>query len=272
MEMPELSWGAATDTGQRQENQDRFLVAPPLFAVADGMGGHVGGAQASTQAVTRLAEVAAGPTVAVESIRSALEQADKDIMTLGADVDPLSKPGTTVAGLGLIEDNGGLFWAVFHIGDSRIYRWTPGGLERVSSDHSVVQALVDAGAITEERALTHPQRHMITKALGFGDRGQPDFTLLPVEGGQRFLMCSDGLTGELTDEQIAGFLASDLDDQTLAELLVAEAVRAGAQDNVSVVVVRVHGDDTGAGSPSLEEVIIPGLSGPIDGADGGPAE
>src|SRR4051794_12670498 len=245
MEQPELTWGAASDTGQRQENQDRFLVAPPVFAVADGMGGHVGGAQASEHAVARLAEVAHGPTVPVEAIRSALGQADKDILAFGESVEAASKPGTTVAGLALTENDGCLAWAVFHIGDSRIYRWTPNGLERVSVDHSVVQALVDAGAITEERALTHPQRHMITKALGFGDRGEPDFTLLPVEAGQRFLICSDGLTGEVSDERIAELMASDTDEQSLADQLVAEATHGGAQDNVSVVVVRVRADGGG---------------------------
>src|SRR3954469_21242078 len=237
MEQPELTWGAASDTGQRQENQDRYLAAPPVFAVADGMGGHVGGAQASELAVARLAEVAQGPTVSTDTIRTALEQADKDIMTLGADVDPLSKPGTTVAGLTLTEQDGEICWLAFHVGDSRIYRWSQeNGLEQIGSDHSVVQALVDAGAITAERATTHPQRHMITKALGFGDRGGADFQYLPVVPGDRFLMCSDGLTGELTDERIAEVLASDGDDQAVAQQLVAEAVELGAQDNVSVVV------------------------------------
>ena len=240
MDVPELSWGAATDRGQRQENQDRYLVAPPVLAVADGMGGHVGGAQASELAVTRLAEVVQGPTVSMETIRTALEQADKDIMTLGADVDPLSKPGTTVAGLTITEHEGEVCWLAFHVGDSRIYRWSQeNGLEQIGSDHSVVQALVDAGAITAERATTHPQRHMITKALGFGDRGGADFQYLPVVAGDRFLMCSDGLTGELTDERIGEVLASEADDQAVAEQLVAEAVQLGAQDNVSVVVARV---------------------------------
>ena len=203
MELPELTWGAASDRGLRQENQDSFLVAPPVFAVADGMGGHVGGAQASGQAVVRLEEIARGPAVTVEAIRAALEQADKDILAMGEHVDPQSRPGTTIAGVALVDVDDRAHWAVFHVGDSRIYRSADGGLQRVSSDHSVVQALVDAGAISEERALTHPQRHMITKALGFGDRGQPDVALLPVEPGQRFLMCSDGLTGELSDSRIA---------------------------------------------------------------------
>jgi protein phosphatase len=131
-----------------------------------------------------LAEVAQGPTVSMDAIRTALEQADKDIMALGADVDPNSKPGTTVAGVALTEHEDEVCWLAFHVGDSRIYRWSEeSGLEQVSTDHSVVQALVDAGAITEERALTHPQRHMITKALGFGDRGGADFAFLPIEPG-----------------------------------------------------------------------------------------
>src|SRR3954454_19996397 len=213
MDLPELSWAAGTDPGQRQENQDRYLAAPPVFAVADGIGGHVGGAQASELAVARLAEIAQGPTVSMETIQTALEQADKDIMALGADVDPLSKPGTTVAGLALTEREGEICWLAFHVGDSRIYRCSENGLERVSTDHSVVQALVDAGAITEERALTHPQRHMITKALGFGVGGQPDVALLPVEAVQRFLMYFDRLTGDLSDQRIAVVLASAADAQ-----------------------------------------------------------
>src|SRR3954453_9574893 len=272
MDLPELSWGAATDRGQRQENQDRYLVAPPVFAVADGMGGHVGGAQASELAVTRLAEVVQGPTVTMETIRTALEQADKDIMTLGAEVDPLSRPGTTVAGLALTEHKGEICWLAFHVGDSRIYRCSENGLERISTDHSVVQALVDAGAITEERALTHPQRHMITKALGFGDRGGADYALIPVEPGQRFLMCSYGQTGELLDARIGELLAAGTQDQELAVRLVVELSPAAAQDNVTVVVVRVHGDVADAGARSVEKVTIPRPSGPADGEDAGSQE
>src|SRR3954447_6113148 len=265
MDLPELSWGAATDRGQRQENQDRYLVAPPVFAVADGMGGHVGGAQASELAVTRLAEIAQGPTASMETIRTALEQAHKDIRAWGAQVTPLSKPGTTVAGLALAEHEGEICWLAFHVGDSRIYRWSQeSGLEQISSDHSVVQALVDAGAITEERALTHPQRHMITKALGFGDRGGADYTYLPVKPGQRFLMCSDGLTGEVLDARIGELLAAGSDDQALADRLVAEADPTAAQDNVTVVVVHVH--EGRAASGTLDEITISRPTDPPVGA------
>jgi serine/threonine protein phosphatase PrpC len=257
MELPELTWGAASDRGLRQENQDSFLVAPPVFAVADGMGGHVGGAQASGQAVVRLREIAEGPAVSVEAIRTALERADKDILAMGEHIDPLSRPGTTIAGMALVDVHDQARWAVFHVGDSRIYRCANDGLRRISTDHSVVQALVDAGAITEERAETHPQRHMITKALGFGDRGQPDVALLPVEPGQRFLMCSDGLTGEISDQRIAEVLASAADDQAVADQLVAEATQHGAQDNVTVIVLHVGGDDGAAAGGSIGQVTTP---------------
>src|SRR3954447_9942406 len=200
----------------------------------------------------------------MEQVQAALAQADKDIMTLGADVDPLSRPGTTVAGLALTEHEGQISWLAFHVGDSRIYRCSENGLERVSTDHSVVQALVDAGAISEERALTHPQRHMITKALGFGDRGGADYTYLPVEPGQRFLMCSDGLTGEVLDARIGEVLTAGTDDQALADRLVAEADPTAAQDNVTVVVVHVH--EGRAASGTLDEITISRPTDPPVGA------
>jgi protein phosphatase len=207
--------------------------------------------------VGRLAEIAQGPTVTMVQVKAALEQADKAIMTLGADVDPLSRPGTTVAGLALTEHEGGICWLAFHVGDSRIYRCSENGLEQISTDHSVVQALVEAGAITEERALTHPQRHMITKALGFGDRGGADYTYLPAEPGQRFLMCSDGLTGEVLDARIGELLAAGTDNQSLADRLVAEADPDTAQDNVTVVVVGIRAG-RGDSSPTFPSA----LSGP----------
>jgi PPM family protein phosphatase len=236
----ELSWGAATDRGLREENQDHYLAAPPVFAVADGMGGHADGAAASATAVARLEELADGRAIDVDTVRTALKQADQDIQALGGSGDRTSRPGTTVAGVALTEQDGAPVWLVFHVGDSRIYRWSADrGLEQVSSDHSVVQALVDAGAITEKRALTHPQRHMITRALGFGEQAEPDFSVLPVTPGERLLLCSDGLTGELSDARIEGLMASDTDERESAERLVAVATAPGAQDNVTVVIVGV---------------------------------
>ncbi len=236
----ELTWGAATAVGQREDNQDRYLAAPPLFAVADGMGGHVGGAAAAEAVVEALRSLTGSGTTTVEAIRLALQRADGEIRAFeGPDK---AGAGTTVAGVALVDEGEGPQWAVFHVGDSRVYRWYEGQLELVTRDHSVVQELIDAGYISDESAATHPQRHIITRALGVGPRPEADVVLLPVVPGERFLACSDGLTGELADVRIAELLVGDGDLQAVAEDLVAEAVDIGARDNTTVVVLGAHRD------------------------------
>jgi len=239
-----LAWGAATDTGMRSENQDSFLVRPPVFAVADGMGGHAAGRQASVVAVERLERTAAasadGPALTVPALRDALHGADEDIRRAASTLGDARGMGTTVAGVALVDDpDRGPCWAVFHVGDSRVYRLTGAGLAQLSTDHSVVQELVDMGMITAAAATVHPQRHLVTRALGVGGPSEADVTLLPVESGERFLICSDGLTGELRDEEIARLLAEAPDPQAAAGTLVRTAADRGASDNVTVVVVEV---------------------------------
>jgi protein phosphatase len=231
----ELTWGAATAVGQREDNQDRYLAAPPVFAVADGMGGHVGGAAAAEAVVEALRSLTGCETTTVEAIRLALQRADGEIRAFqGPDK---AGAGTTVAGVALVDEGDGPQWAVFHVGDSRVYRWHEGKLEQLTTDHSVVQELIDAGYISDESAATHPQRHIITRALGVGPRPEADIVLLPVVPGDRFLACSDGLTGELSDDRIAALLTADDDPETLAANLTAEADRLGARDNVTLVLV-----------------------------------
>ncbi len=232
----ELTWGAATAVGQREDNQDRYLAAPPVFAVADGMGGHVGGAAAAEAVVEALRSLTGSGTTTVDAIRLALQQADGKIR--GFQGPDKAGAGTTVAGVALVDLGEGPQWAVFHVGDSRVYRWHEGRLELCTKDHSVVQELLDAGYISDESAATHPQRHIITRALGVGPRPEADVVLLPVVPGEQFLACSDGLTGELTDQRIAELLPGDGDLEAVAEDLVAEVVDIGARDNTTVVVVR----------------------------------
>jgi protein phosphatase len=239
----ELTWGAATAVGQREDNQDRYLAAPPVFAVADGMGGHVGGAAAAEAVVEALRSLTGSETTTVETIRRALQRADDEIRAFeGPDK---GGAGTTVAGVALVDEGDGPQWAGFHVGDSRVYRWYEGQLELVTKDHSVVQELIDAGYISDESAATHPQRHIITRALGVGPRPEADVVLLPVVPGERFLACSDGLTGELDDARIAELMSATGEPQTLAEALVAEAVDVGARDNTTVTLVE---SSTAAGS------------------------
>jgi PPM family protein phosphatase len=239
MPQVELAWGAATAVGQREDNQDRHLASPPVFAVADGMGGHVGGAAAAEAVVEALRSLTGGETTTVGAIRLALQRADGEIRAFrGPDK---AGAGTTVAGVALVDEGQGPQLAVFHVGDSRVYRWHEGQLELCTKDHSVVQELVDAGYISDESAATHPQRHIITRALGVGPRPEADVVLFPVVAGDRYLACSDGLTGELTDDRIAALLGADDDLDALAGELTADAERMGARDNVTVTFVQVVG-------------------------------
>ncbi|SET92716.1 PP2C family protein-serine/threonine phosphatase [Geodermatophilus poikilotrophus] len=229
----ELTWGAATAVGQREDNQDRYLAAPPVFAVADGMGGHVGGAAAAEAVVEALRSLTGSGTTTVAAIRLALQRADGEIRAFhGPDK---AGAGTTVAGVALVDEGEGPQWAVFHVGDSRVYRWHEGCLELCTKDHSVVQELIDAGYISDESAGTHPQRHIITRALGVGPRPEADVVLSPVVPGERYLACSDGLTGELDDGRIGLLVGGEVDQA--ATRLAAEAENVGARDNVTVVVV-----------------------------------
>ncbi|NEK59042.1 serine/threonine-protein phosphatase [Geodermatophilus sabuli] len=242
----ELTWGAATALGQREDNQDRFLTQPPVFAVADGMGGHAGGAAAAEAVVGALASLTDGETTTVARIRVALQRADGEIRAFSGPAT--SGAGTTIAGVAVVDEGDGPQWAVFHVGDSRVYRWSDGRLQQLSTDHSVVQELIDAGYISDESAASHPQRHIITRALGVGASSEPDVLLLPITPGDRFLACSDGLTGEVADDRIAGLLSAGNDPGAVASALVAEAEAMGARDNATVTVVLV-----GRGPSQAEE-------------------
>ncbi|MGY1631542.1 PP2C family protein-serine/threonine phosphatase [Geodermatophilus sp. SYSU D01186] len=233
----ELSWGAATAVGQREDNQDRYLTEAPVFAVADGMGGHAGGAAAAQAVVDALRSLTSGETTTVEKIRLALQRADGEIRAFRGPAK--EGAGTTVAGVALVDEGSGPQWAVFHVGDSRVYRWHDGDLELLTTDHSVVQELIDAGYISDEGAATHPQRHIITRALGVGPRNEPDIALLPLVPEERFLACSDGLTGEVADERLTELLSTEAGPEALAGELVADAEAVGARDNVTVVVLQV---------------------------------
>jgi serine/threonine protein phosphatase PrpC len=268
---PVLTWGSASHPGRRRENQDRCLAAPPVFVVADGMGGHALGGAASEAVIARLTGIAHGETVQIDDLRAALRQADEDIRALAEGDAPRDGAGTTVAGVALVESGAGPYWAVFHVGDSRIYRWAAGSWERVSSDHSVVQEMLDGGAITEAQALVHPSRHVITRAVGLGARAEADFTLLPLDGAERFLICSDGLTGELSDRRLGEVLSGAGNAEEMAAQLVSEAVDAGAADNVSVVVVHVHDDRPADEAPeidALEDATIPRVTVPAEQPEG----
>ena len=246
--MIRFSHGAATSVGRvRQVNEDSYLAVPPLFVVADGMGGHGAGDVASRIAIEEMAACVALRPLFAEAVLTALEHANRHII----ERDEATRMGTTATGLAGLEAAGGDRLMVFNIGDSRVYQLSGGHFQQLTVDHSEVQELVLAGVITREQARTHPRRNVVTRALG-SDKGlHPDHWLLPAVRGDRYLICSDGLFSELPDDAILPLLAVG-DPQQAAVALVAAANDAGGHDNVTVIVADVDsGDDAGGGAGGL---------------------
>lgn len=246
MDPVELAVGATTDVGRvREINQDALLAAPPVLAVADGMGGHHGGEVASRIAVEELERVEAGGSdsrAAAAAVQEALAAAQARIADYAAEQgskDPVWYAGTTVVVAVLATDDAGPVWVVANLGDSRAYLLTEEGLRRVSVDHSVVQELLDAGRITPAQAAVHPERHVVTRALGGPGVPEPDFFRLPAAPDARLLLCSDGISGMIDDAAIARVLAEVPDPQDAADRLVVEALEAGGLDNATAVVADV---------------------------------
>ena len=253
-----LAWAAKTDVGHRRAaNEDSYVAQSPIFAVADGMGGHSAGDLASAAVVRRLAEGSTGDFIATEVVDSALENATDDIDVVS--VDSVKGVGTTATGAVLTMLDGSPYFAVFNIGDSRVYAFEDGALHQVTTDHSVVQEMVDAGMITRDQADVHPDSNIITRAVGFGAPPSPDYWMLPLEAGFRLLVCSDGLTKELGDDELLAHLALRLTASETVDALVFAALAAGGRDNVTAIVVDV-----------IEAPINPDhkLRAPRSGADG----
>jgi protein phosphatase len=235
--------GAATDTGRvRDHNEDSALAEGGIFVVADGMGGHAAGEVASGIAVEAMRELVTHPELTAEDVSRQLVVANQRILDAVEGNPEQRGMGTTATGLALVSAGGSDHWAVFNVGDSRVYRWIDGGLSQVTVDHSEVQELVDAGVITAEEARVHPARNVVTRSLGTDYAYQSDVWVLPPYAGERFIICSDGLTNEVPDERMRDILQACPDPQVAAEELVRAAVEAGGRDNVTVVVVNLDGD------------------------------
>ncbi len=234
-----LAWAAVTDVGRRrQANEDSLIVQPPVFAVADGMGGHAAGDRASAAAVDRLHALADRDDVDSGVVAEALTLAAQDIDDLAEHL-PLGA-GTTVTGavLDLASADDPCF-VVFNVGDSRVYSFEGNDLAQVTHDHSVVQELVDAGLISAEDAEGHPESNVVTRALGFREVPRPDYWRVPIRAGLRLLLCSDGLTKELDAERLRLHLAARLSATETVGALVDAALAAGGRDNVTVIVIDV---------------------------------
>jgi PPM family protein phosphatase len=248
----ELRWSDVTHRGRRRENnQDAVLSAFPLFVVADGMGGHIGGEIASSRAVERLSAAVGDGDISPESIERALEQAVEDIASHTETTD--DGTGTTVTGVYLDLSGDEPTWVTLNIGDSRVYLFRDGALAQVTTDHSVVQELISAGRLTPEEAENHPYGNVITRAVGPSDGVVPDYVRLEVLDGDRFVVCSDGLTKELTDYGILHFLLQHDDPTEAVDAMLEAALENGGRDNVTIIVVNVK--RTGS-SPDTDTAVI----------------
>jgi protein phosphatase len=250
-----LSWAVRTDPGlRRSSNEDSFCTNPDLglYVVADGMGGHVAGEVASRVAVetiqTFIAETAGAdknrtwpfpfePAISLEAnrLKAAFRLANRQIANAMADSADLRGMATTASAVLA----GRTSACVAHVGDSRVYGLQRGTLRQITDDHSWVEEQVRAGAMTASAARQHPWRNVVTRALSGGSDPEIDTVELSPQAGERFLLCSDGLSGIVSPEAIAAILAADAGLDAICERLIAAANEGGGPDNITVLVLEV---------------------------------
>ncbi|HYU56422.1 MAG TPA: Stp1/IreP family PP2C-type Ser/Thr phosphatase, partial [Actinomycetota bacterium] len=239
-----LSVGAQSDVGRvRERNEDALLLHDPLYAVADGMGGHRAGEIAARTAVDTLRGEPLGD--GAHALAERVRQANRAVLDTAAGDRALEGMGTTLTAVLLAGDE----LRIAHVGDSRAYLLRGDAFTQITEDHTLVQRMVRQGRLTPAEAEVHPQRSILTQALGVDPAIEVDELSVPVLPGDRVLLCTDGLTGMLSQEEIEGTLRETPDPQAAADALVAAAVDAGGIDNVTVLVIDLL-DDSG-GRPAL---------------------
>lgn len=235
-EVFKMELGMATDVGRYREiNEDSLGRKGNLVVVADGMGGHSAGEVASALAVEHILRLETEGEAFIDSLRRALNEANQALLDYAAANPDCSGMGTTIA-LVKVEGDKAI---IAHVGDSRVYLWQQGELHRMTRDHSVVEELIRNGGITEEEAKTHPQRNLLTRALGTPGEVEIEISEIAVNKGDRILLCTDGLTSMLDHEEIKEVISRDNHPQIIAETLVHLANERGGLDNISVVVVAI---------------------------------
>jgi serine/threonine protein phosphatase PrpC len=228
-------WHGSDLGRQRQGNEDNYFVRAPLFVVADGMGGAQAGEVASEMAVKSF-EPGLGDGAPAESLVRVIEDANRRIHDRSRSDEQRAGMGTTVTAAYVDESD----VVVAHVGDSRAYLWRGGDLIRLTKDHSLVGELVARGKITEEQAEAHPQRSVITRALGPEPNVQVDVTVFNAKAGDVFLLCSDGLTSMVNESKLKPILAGAESLEQAGRALIAAANEAGGRDNITVILFRVE--------------------------------
>ncbi|WP_029150632.1 PP2C family protein-serine/threonine phosphatase [Microbacterium indicum] len=236
------SSAAISHTGRvRSNNQDSGYSGSNMFAVADGMGGHAGGDVASAIAISRLRPLDThydSPAQAQVALRDTISSTAGDLIEVATERPELAGLGTTVSGIIMVDD----YAVIGHIGDSRIYLYRDGALTQITTDHTFVQRLVETGRITPEEARYHPRRSVLMRVLGDMDAHPAiDTFIMPTKPGDRWLLCSDGLSGVVDEQHIGKIFGRQLPPARTADTLLKQALDGGAPDNVTVVIVDVGG-------------------------------
>jgi serine/threonine protein phosphatase PrpC len=245
------AYSAASDTGRkRRRNEDSYVVAPPLFAVADGMGGAQAGEIASKLAAAALEDTDAGALSGEDRVMSLIQEANRRVYERSNEDPNASGMGTTIT-VALVEETG---VTIGHVGDSRAYRYRDGSIEQITEDHALVNELMKSGKLSPEEAETHPQRSVITRALGTDPDVDVDSFIVEAHAGDVFLLCSDGLTTMVDDDDILGVLEKFHDDLDRAtKSLVSAANRGGGEDNITVVAFAISDDGETVQMPTVDD-------------------
>ncbi|WP_327596922.1 Stp1/IreP family PP2C-type Ser/Thr phosphatase [Streptomyces chartreusis] len=253
-----LRFAAGSHKGMiREGNEDSGYAGPRLLAIADGMGGAAAGEVASSEAISTIVALdddVPGSDI-LTSLGTAVQRANDQLRSMVEEDPQLEGMGTTLTALLWTGQRLGLV----HVGDSRAYLLRDGVLTQITQDHTWVQRLVDEGRITEEEATTHPQRSLLMRALGSGDHVEPDLSIREVRAGDRYLICSDGLSGVVSHQTLEDTLASYQGPQETVQELIQLALRGGGPDNITVIIADVLDLDTGdtlAGQLSDTPVVV----------------
>ena len=261
---PVRQLGHGTDTGKkRRRNEDEYVVEPPLFAIADGMGGAQAGELASSLAAgaVRGGEGAAGG--GEEYVVELIQEANRRVYQRSSQDAAVSGMGTTMT-VALVEEGAVVFG---HVGDSRAYLIRDGKLEQLTEDHSLVAELVRSGKLSPEEAETHPQRSVITRALGTDPDVDVDTFSIPTQPGDLFMLCSDGLTSMVEDDVILSTVEKHRDNlQTAAKALIRAANKGGGEDNITVVFFEI-GEQVGEPLEETAQYPVMGADGHVDDDD-----
>ncbi|MET9620186.1 Stp1/IreP family PP2C-type Ser/Thr phosphatase [Streptomyces sp. NPDC006464] len=253
-----LRFAAGSHKGMiREGNEDSGYAGPRLLAIADGMGGQAAGEVASSEVISTIVTLDddVPSSDILTSLGAAVQRANEQLRMMVEEDPQLEGMGTTLTALLWTGQRLGLV----HVGDSRAYLLRDGVLTQITQDHTWVQRLVDEGRITEEEATTHPQRSLLMRALGSGDHVEPDLSIREVRAGDRYLICSDGLSGVVSHQTMEDTLASYHGPQETVQELIQLALRGGGPDNITVIVadvLDVDGGDTLAGHLSDTPVIV----------------